>query len=128
MFLFGKKKNKSETQKESTPALDKPALIAQAEEKITELEQLTGMDRVPVLNDIGSLFLQADEWDRAIPYYEESLELDKRMGKAYTDLMSLYNKKRQQAAEAKNDEDLKFYMDKVQGMMQMSKDMMRGKS
>ena len=38
----------------------------------------------------------------------------------------LYNKKRQEAAEAKDDEKVKEYMDKVQNLMQMSKDMIRG--
>lgn len=37
--------------------------------------------------------------------------------------MKLYNKKRQEAAEAKDDEKVKEYMDKVQNLMQMSKDM-----
>ena len=41
-------------------------------------------------------------------------------------LMKLYNKKRQEAAEAKDDEKVKEYMDKVQNLMQMSKDMIRG--
>ena len=63
----------------------------------------------------------------AIKYYEESLSIKKEMGKSYTDLMSLYNKKRQQAAEAKNDEELNYYLAKVQEMMQISKDMLRGK-
>lgn len=64
--------------------------------------------------------------DLAIQYYEESLELCKQHGKASTDLMKLYNKKRQEAAEAKDDEKVKEYMDKVQNLMQMSKDMIRG--
>ena len=62
----------------------------------------------------------------SIQYYEESLELCKQHGKASTDLMKLYNKKRQEAAEAKDDEKVKEYMDKVQNLMQMSKDMIRG--
>ena len=68
----------------------------------------------------------AEETDLAIKYYEESLELCKQHGKASTDLMKLYNKKRQEAAEAKDDEKVKEYMDKVQNLMQMSKDMIRG--
>ena len=73
---------------------------------------------VPVVN--------TEETDLAIQYYEESLELCKQHGKASTDLMKLYNKKRQEAAEAKDDEKVKEYMDKVQNLMQMSKDMIRG--
>ena len=41
-------------------------------------------------------------------------------------LKKLSIKKRQEAAEAKDDEKVKEYMDKVQNLMQMSKDMIRG--
>lgn len=101
-------------------------MITKASEKVTELESKTGDERVSLLNEIGSLYTQAEETDLAIQYYEESLELCKQHGKASTDLMKLYNKKRQEAAEAKDDEKVKEYMDKVQNLMQMSKDMIRG--
>ena len=115
MFLFGKKKEKKEKNIEVNI---KDELIAEASEKIQELEGLSGEQRVPLLNQIGALYYQAEELESAIKYYEESLSIKKEMGKSYTDLMSLYNKKRQQAAD---------YMQKVQEMMQMSKDMLRGK-
>lgn len=123
MFFFKKKEKKKE---EEAPAVNTEELVAQAETKIKELEGKEGNDRVPLLNEIGSLFTQAGETDQAIHYYEESLEICKQHGKASTDLMKLYNKKRQQAAEAKDDEKVKEYMDKVQSLMQMSKDMIRG--
>ena len=122
MFLFGKKKEKKEKNIEVNIKVNKDELIAEASEKIQELEQ-----RVPLLNQIGALYYQAEELESAIKYYEESLSIKKEMGKSYTDLMSLYNKKRQQAAENKNDEQMNYYMQKVQEMMQMSKDMLRGK-
>ena len=84
-------------------------------------------EKTALLNEIGSCYFQADEKDQAIYYYEQSLEEDRQLGKAYTDLLKLYNQKRQEAAEAKDDEKLKEYMDKVQGLMQMSKDVLRGK-
>lgn len=123
MFFFKKKEKKKE---EEAPAVNTEELVVQAETKIKELEGKEGNDRVPLLNEIGSLFTQAGETDQAIHYYEESLEICKQHGKASTDLMKLYNKKRQQAAEAKDDEKVKEYMDKVQSLMQMSKDMIRG--
>jgi len=124
MFLFGKKKEKKEKNIEVNIKVNKDELIAEASEKIQELEELSGEQRVPLLNQIGALYYQAES---AIKYYEESLSIKKEMGKSYTDLMSLYNKKRQQAAENKNDEQMNYYMQKVQEMMQMSKDMLRGK-
>ena len=122
MFFFGKKK-KEKKQEQAVPVVNKEELIAKASEKVTELESKTGDERVSLLNEIGSLYTQAEETDLAIQYYEESLELCKQHGKASTDLMKLYNKK---AAEAKDDEKVKEYMDKVQNLMQMSKDMIRG--
>lgn len=44
--------------------------------------------------------------DQAIAYYEKSLDEDKQLGKAYTDLLKLYNLKRQEAAAAKDDANL----------------------
>ena len=127
MFLFGKKKEKKEKNIEVNIKVNKDELIAEASEKIQELEELSGEQRVPLLNQIEALYYQAEELESAIKYYEESLSIKKEMGKSYTDLMSLYNKKRQQAAENKNDEQMNYYMQKVQEMMQMSKDMLRGK-
>ena len=127
MFLFGKKKEKKAGQTEQAPPAAKEELISQAETKVCELEGTQGDARVELLNEIGSLYFQAEELDKAIQYYEESIGLKKVMGKSYTDLMSLYNKKRQQAAEAKNDKEIDYYLAKVQEMMQMSKDMLRGK-
>ena len=127
MFLFGKKKEKKEKNIEVNIKVNKDELSAEASEKIQELEELSGEQRVPLLNQIGALYYQAEELESAIKYYEESLSIKKEMGKSYTDLMSLYNKKRQQAAENKNDEQMNYYMQKVQEMMQMSKDMLRGK-
>ena len=123
MFFFKKKEKKQE---EAVPVVNKEELLAEAAKKVEALEGAAGDDRVKLLNEIGSLYTQAEETDQAIQYYEESLELCKQHGKASTDLMKLYNKKRQEAAEAKDDEKVKFYMEKVQSLMQMSKDMIRG--
>jgi len=80
-----------------------------------------------MLNEIGECYAKAQDTDEAIRYYEQSLDLHRQMGKAYTDLMKLYNVKRQEAAKAGDDEKLKVYLDKLQDLMQGSKDMLRGK-
>lgn len=129
MFWFAKKNKEKKEVSHAEPAqmINKEELIKQAEVKVKELESVQGDDYIVALNQIGSLYYQAEELDKAIKYYEKSLELKKVMGKSYTDLMSLYNKKRQMAAEAKNDEEISYYLAKVQEMMQISKDMLRGK-
>lgn len=126
MLFFKKKEKKQEKAVSVKEVYSKEELIGQAEAKIKDLKTLSGEERVSVLNEIGSLFTQAEETDQAIRFYEESLEICKQHGKASTDLMKLYNKKRQEAAQAKDDEKVKEYMDKVQSLMQMSKDMIRG--
>ena len=129
MFFFGKKKAEPDrTKEEAAPKADKDGLLEKASELIRKLDTVQDKkEKTVLLNEIGSCYFQADEKDQAIYYYEQSLEEDRQLGKAYTDLLKLYNKKRQEAAEAKDDEKLKEYMDKVQGLMQMSKDVLRGK-
>lgn len=124
MFSFGKKKPQKT---ESAPVVDREQLISQAAEKEKELADASGEARVKLLNELGSLYFQAEDLDKAIEHYEASLEESKQLGKAYTDLIKIYNKKRQQAIEEKNDEMAKSYMDKVQNLMQLSKDVLRGK-
>ena len=65
--------------------------------------------------------------DEAVEAYEQSLEINRTMGKASAALVKLYNKKRAAAAEAKDDEAIKYYMDKVTEMLAISKDQLRGK-
>lgn len=128
MFFFGKKKAKEAAEVTPAVSVDKEQIIKNAEAKAKELESLAGEARVPVLNELGNLYFQATELEKAAKFYEESLETKREMGKTYTNLMSIYNKLRQQAAKNKDDEKMNYYMSKVQDMMQMSKDMLRGKA
>ena len=84
MFFFKKKEKKA---KEQAPVVNKEELCLEASGKVKQLEDKTGDDRVALLNEIGSLYTQAEETDLAIQYYEESLEICKQHGKATTDLM-----------------------------------------
>lgn len=131
MFLFGKKKTEPEREqkkKETASAPNKEELLKKAEELIQKLEGVQDKkEKTALLNEIGSCFFQAEEQDQAIHYYEMSLSEDRQLGKAYTDLLKLYNQKRQAAAEARDDAKLTEYMEKVQNLMQMSKDVIRGK-
>ena len=80
------------------------------------------------LNELGGLYFEAEETDKAISTYETSLSESKALGKAYTDLLKLYNIKRREASEAKDDAKMKEYMDKIDGLMKLSKDVIRGKA
>lgn len=127
MFFFNKKKKETAAPKEAQK-VDKEELLKTAAQKETELENAKDEDRVQLLNELGSLYFQAEETDQAIFYYESSLKESKELGKAYTDLMKLYNKKRQEDQEAKDEEQVKLYMDKISELMTLSKDVIRGKA
>lgn len=128
LFGFGKKKEKvASAAAETAPALDRDAALAAVEAKRSELEGKEGVAAANVLNEIGKLYADANMVDEAVEAYEQSLEANRTMGKASAALVKLYNKKRAAAAQAKDDEAIKFYMDKVTEMLAISKDQLRGK-
>lgn len=128
LFGFGKKKEKvASAAAETAPALDRDAVLAAVEAKRSELEGKGGVAAADALNEIGKLYADANMVDEAVEAYEQSLEVNRTMGKASAALVKLYNKKRAAAAEAKDDEAIKYYMDKVTEMLAISKDQLRGK-
>ena len=127
MFLFKKKKEKA-AKEEAVPEISREELLKKAEAIQKELPDLSGEERNKALNELGSLYFEAEETDKAIRAYETSLSEIKALGKAYTDLLKLYNIKRREASEAKDDAKRKEYMDKIDGLMKLSKDVIRGKA
>lgn len=128
LFGFGKKKEKvASAAAETAPVLDRDAVLDAVKAKRSELEGKEGVAAANVLNEIGKLYADANMVDEAAEAYEQSLEVNRTMGKASAALVKLYNKKRAAAAEAKDDEAIKYYMDKVTEMLAISKDQLRGK-
>lgn len=128
LFGFGKKKEKvASAAAETAPVLDRDAVLDGVKAKRSELEGKEGVAAANVLNEIGKLYADANMVDEAVEAYEQSLEVNRTMGKASAALVKLYNKKRAAAAEAKDDEAIKYYMDKVTEMLAISKDQLRGK-
>ena len=128
LFGFGKKKEKvASAAAETAPVLDRDAVLDAVKAKRSELEGKEGVAAENVLNEIGKLYADANMVDEAVEAYEQSLEVNRTMGKASAALVKLYNKKRAAAAEAKDDEAIKYYMDKVTEMLAISKDQLRGK-
>lgn len=128
LFGFGKKKEKvASAAAETAPVLDRDAVLDAVKAKRSELEGKEGVAAANVLNEIGKLYADANMVDEAVEAYEQSLEVNRTMGKASAALVRLYNKKRAAAAEAKDDEAIKYYMDKVTEMLAISKDQLRGK-
>lgn len=127
MFLFKKKKEKA-VKEEAVSEISRDELLKKAEAVQKELPELSGEERNKALNELGGLYFEAEETDKAISAYETSLSESKALGKAYTDLLKLYNIKRREASEAKDDAKMKEYMDKIDGLMKLSKDVIRGKA
>ena len=128
LFGFGKKKEKvASAAAETAPVLDRDAVLDAVKAKRSELEGKEGVAAANVLNEIGKLYADANMVDEAVEAYEQSLEVNRTMGKASAALVKLYNKKCAAAAEAKDDEAIKYYMDKVTEMLAISKDQLRGK-
>ena len=128
LFGFGKKKEKvASAAADTAPVLDRDAVLYAVKAKRSELEGKEGVAAANVLNEIGKLYADANMVDEAVEAYEQSLEVNRTMGKASAALVKLYNKKRAAAAEAKDDEAIKYYMDKVTEMLAISKDQLRGK-
>lgn len=134
LFGFGKKKDAANVEKtlraqeQETQPVDREASLAKVEELRGKLEGLSGEEASKTLNEMGALYAGIDEVDAAIEAYEKSLEEHRVMGKASTALVKLYNKKRAAAAEAKDDAQIKYYMDKVTEMLNLSKDQLRGRA
>lgn len=126
MGLFGFGKKKEETKKEGAVAIDKDAVLAKVEELKGGLDIADIADSA-TLDEIGKQLSSIDDVDGAIAAFEKSLDLNHTMGKASAALVKLYNKKRAEAATNKDDEGIKYYLDKVNEMLAISKDTLRGK-
>jgi len=129
--VFFKKKKIKETssilEQENTKPVDKDKSIEEAEILSNTIDTVVDDERIKVLNRIGSLYFEADKIDEAIKYYEISISGNKALGKAYTDLVKLYNIKRKEAVTEKNTEGVKHYLDKIDTLLQLSKDVIRGR-
>lgn len=124
-FTRKKKEKTKEVEKvESTVSIEDS--IKKAEELKEELKTCDETKKVMLLNEIGGIYYKISDYDNAVIYYEESLNIEKTIGKAYTNLLNIYNVKRKEAAVNKDDEKLQYYLKKIDDMMKISKDVVRG--
>lgn len=120
-MFFWKRKPKEQPEQEALEPLQQ----FDTEELKEKLAVATGEERIQYLDQLGTAFMQQKAFDAAIRYYEMSLEEHKVLGKACTDLMSLYNLKRREAAMIKDDEKIQFYLEKVDELMKVTKALIR---
>ena len=126
MFFWNNNKKKQEAPViETVEAVEIEQLKEKIESLKIDLTTALGKDRITCLNALGTTYMEMKVTEEAIRYYEMSLEEDTVFGKACTDLMSLYNIKRREAAVAKDDEQLQLYLNKIDNLMQTTKTIMR---
>ncbi|MFC3419340.1 tetratricopeptide repeat protein [Salinicoccus hispanicus] len=126
MNIFKKFLNKEKTSSE-TVEIDEEALQQQIIEHEEKLKNSDDEDLTETLNALGKLYYQLGNIDKSIEYYERSISQEKALGSSFTELMKLYNIKRKEAVEAKNDAEVQEYLTKIDALMQLSKDVMRGR-
>lgn len=123
MFSFFKKEKKPT----ETPAVPLTAEESQeAEALITNLEsQLqaeTDIDEQAKLYEaLGLAKAKLSRTEEAIDALEKSLQAKKSIGDGYKKLMSLYNAQRAAAARNGDDATIDYYMDKMEEMRQIAK-------
>lgn len=121
-----KKKEKTNEVEKVDNSISVEDSIKKAEELKEELKNCDETKKVMLLNEIGGIYYKISDYDNAVIYYEESLNIEKTIGKAYTNLLNIYNVKRKEAAVNKDDEKLQYYLNKIDDMMKISKDVVRG--
>lgn len=121
-----KKKEKTNEVEKVDNSISVEDSIKKAEELKEELKNCDETKKVVLLNEIGGIYYKISDYDNAVIYYEESLNIEKTIGKAYTNLLNIYNIKRKEAAVSKDDEKLQYYLNKIDDMMKISKDVVRG--
>ena len=125
-FSRKKKEKTKESNSNVNTEINVEESIKKAELLKEELEKYDDSNRVSLLNEIGEIYYKISDYDNAVKYYEESLSIEKALGKPYTNLLNIYNIKRREAAVNKNDEEIQYYLKKIDDMMKISKDVIRG--
>lgn len=127
MFSFFKKnKQKVKEPKAEINASLTSEQIVEIEQSIQQLQQqIANSDDaklLAVLNEkTGMLYHQLERIDLAIEYLEISLQHKKSIGEGYKNLMSLYNLKRAEAATNGSMADIDYWMNKMDSMRNIAK-------
>ena len=80
-----------------------------------------------ILLDECKELVEKNDIDSAINKLEKYIEENKKLGKVFTYLMNLYNKQLSEARLNGEDEKIKFNLDRIDTLMQKSKDIVRGR-
>lgn len=87
----------------------------------TELKESNGDKKIQLLNEWGAIEEKLNDLDLAIDYFEQSLDEKEQFGDAYNALLRLYEEKRKAAAYDKDDDGIQKWVTKIDGLMAISK-------
>lgn len=96
----------------------------EAIEKILQ-QGLAPKECAGALNELGQHFSEAGDSDSAIQCWEQSMAHYGKPGFAQAQLMKAYNARRRACAQAGDGEGVEHYSEKIEGLMQQSKDAIR---
>ena len=96
----------------------------------TEIDAILAQNLAPAecakaLNELGKSYADQQDTDTAIACWEQSMVCYGKPGFAQAQLMKAYNAKRRECSQAGDGKGLEFYSDKIDGLMQKSKDAIR---
>ncbi|MDO3408991.1 tetratricopeptide repeat protein [Saccharibacillus sp. CPCC 101409] len=130
MFGFGKKKDKAPKPEAAAEAVlteeRREELLRTAAGKREEAAGASGEPQAKLYEEAGLALHELGDADGAIEAFEQSLQAKKSLGPGYKTLLKLYNQKRARAAQQNDGDALQLYMRKIDGLMQISKDVTRG--
>ncbi|PEH47405.1 hypothetical protein [Enterococcus faecium] len=124
--FFKKKENEPKKRSIKEEKILSPEATEKIQSEITQLNhEISTTQEKPKLAElyeqVGLKFSELYENDQAIQYLEKSLENKQTIGDGYKKLMSLYNRKRADAARAGDDQGIDYYMGKMDEMRQIAK-------
>lgn len=90
-----------------------------------ELEGAEKKNRENILIKLGNNYFDLNDASKAIEYYELVIKEFPEADKPRMNLLKLYNIKRKEAAKNKDDDMIQFYLNKIDGIMQLNKEIMR---
>ncbi|MHC5216206.1 tetratricopeptide repeat protein [Enterococcus sp. LJL128] len=130
MFDFFKRKKEKpqeQTEKKALTEQELDRLKQLVEGKANEISRITDKDSesrevlAELYEEQGLVLAEMEQLDEAIAALERSLELKLSIGDGYKKLMSLYNAKRAAAARRGDDAGIETYMQKMDDMRQIAK-------
>jgi hypothetical protein len=93
-------------------------------EKIIQ-QELPAKACAEALNELGKQFMAQQDSDSAIQCWEQSMARYGKPGFAQAQLMKAYNAKRRACSQAGDGHGVELYSEKIDGLMQQSKDAIR---